>query len=115
MFDKDEIQKAVVTALIGKIMGNDTTSTANYRSFDDGEKVIIRTVTSIHVGRVVRENPTFVWLDEASWVADTGRYSEALQNGTLLEVEKSTGIKRVAIGSIVDVDVWDHDLPTDSK
>src|SRR5688500_273323 len=42
------------------------------------EKVLIRTVTHYHVGRVVDVTGDWIVLDEASWVASTGRFSSAL-------------------------------------
>ena len=116
MFDTEEIKSAVVAVIAEKIAGG-FSGPAHERSFVDGERVLIRTVTSIALGEVMRENQHFVWLKDACWVPDTGRYSKALAEGcdVLDEVEMVKGPRRIAIGAIVDVDVWAHDLPTETK
>jgi len=81
---------------------------------EPGEKVLIRTVTVYHVGRVVRVEGNFLHLEGASWVADTGRFGEAISKGTLSEVEYVDRVA-IAINSIVDVFQWKHDLPSSSK
>lgn len=72
--------------------------------------VLIRTVTHYHVGRVERIVGGFVVLGEAAWIADTGRFSEALVSGKLGEVEPFPGECAVSLGAIVDVAPWPHDL-----
>ena len=80
-----------------------------------GDKVYIRTVTYHHVGRVVRLTRSWVYLDDASWVADSGRFGDALETGSLSEVERTPGIVRVARGAIVDVYEWRHSLPVATR
>ena len=82
-----------------------------------GEKYLIRTVTFTTVGKVVRRTATALVLDDASWVADTGRFSTALAFGgaKLKEVERRGDGVIVSLGSIVDADVWRHDLPQETK
>ena len=82
--------------------------------FEAGEKVFIRTVTFHQVGEVVGVVDGFVVLTQASWVADSGRFSAALQNGDLTEVEY-VGECSVNMASIVDTFPWTHDLPTATK
>lgn len=76
-----------------------------------GEKVFIRTVTMYHTGKVVAVLDGFVTLSDAAWVADTGRFSDALRTGELSEVEPVEGLVRVSLGAIVDVFEWNHELP----
>ena len=80
-----------------------------------GDAVFIRTVTHYYVGRVVTVNKLFVTLKDASWVADTGRWYQALKYGTLNEIEPFIDPVDIAIGSIVDVTKWRHPLPTEQK
>lgn len=80
-----------------------------------GSCVFIRTVTVYHVGRVVDVVDGFVRLADASWVADTGRWSKALASGVLSEVERFQDDVFVSVGAIVDVTLWSHDLPTVTK
>lgn len=80
-----------------------------------GSKVIIRTVTLYYVGRIAAVDAGWIALDEASWVADTGRWAQALKKGTLNEVEPYPAGCVVSVGAIVDVSPWAHDLPTAVK
>lgn len=81
------------------------------------EPVIVRTVTHYYVGNLVKEDDRWLYLDDCSWIADTGRWSTALGTGVLNEVEPypSGVIVRIAIGAVVDVAAWQHDLPRSVK
>jgi len=79
------------------------------------EKVFIRTVTMYHTGRVLSIDDKFLVLEDAAWVADTGRFSNALKSGELSEVEPVDGLVRVSLGAIVDVFEWKHELPRTQK
>ena len=80
-----------------------------------GSAVLIRTVTHYHTGRVVRVDDRFVVLEQAAWVADTGRFADALKTGVLKEVEPYPGNVAVALGAIVDVCPWPHALPREQQ
>jgi hypothetical protein len=82
-------------------------------SLDDfvGEKLFIRTVTYHCVGKVEKRIGKFFELSGASWVADSGRFMNAIKEGTLDEVEP-VGKMWLNIDSIVDVFPWKHSLPT---
>lgn len=77
-------------------------------------KWFIRTVTFHLVGRVVRRAGGFLVLKDASWVADSGRFMQAIKDGTLSEVEP-VGDAVVSVASIVDAFPWKHDLPKEQK
>ncbi len=79
-----------------------------------GKKLFIRTVTYFLVGKVEAVEDGFIRLSGASWVADTGRFSQAISDGTLNEVEP-VGNAYVSLGSIVDMFPWTHELPTKQK
>ena len=94
------------------------TKTKMKRVLRIGNKVLVRTVSYFLIGEIVRIDQGFLMLSEASWVADTGRFHEALQNGTLNEVEPvltKDGCAEVSLGAIVDVFTWDHALPRAAK
>ena len=80
-----------------------------------GKTVFIRTVTMYHTGRVVDMDDKFIVLEDAAWIADTGRFSDALKTGKLSEVEPVEGLVRVSLGAIVDVFEWKHELPRIQK
>lgn len=79
-----------------------------------GKKVFIRTVTYHLVGKVEKIVGNLVFLSQASWVADSGRFSQAIQDGTLDEVEP-VGDWFFNIQTMVDGGIWKHDLPTTQK
>ena len=108
MFNEEEIKAAVVASMVEKISGGNNSN--NEKVFVIGEKVLIRTATMYSLGRVTKEAAGFVWLDDACWIRDTGDYGVALKTGELEGFEISLKAKRVAIGSIIDIDSWDHDL-----
>jgi len=43
-----------------------------------GNAVFIRTITNFYTGRVADVVGAFVVLDDAAWIADTGRFSQAV-------------------------------------
>ena len=52
-----------------------------------GAVYLIRTVTMIDTGRISAVTPQEIILTEAAWIADTGRFSDALQKAEFGEVE----------------------------
>lgn len=83
--------------------------------FKVGEKYLIRTVTVYVVGRVREIVGDFIVLDDASWVGDTGRFSEALATGKLNEIERVPDGQIVSLGAIADAQPWHHTLPKETK
>ena len=83
--------------------------------FAVGRSYFFRTVTYHCVGRVVEcYDNGFLRLAEASWIADSGRFMQAIKNGTLSEVEP-IGDMVVNRDTIVDAFPWSHPLPTAQK
>lgn len=80
-----------------------------------GQSYLIRTVTHYHTGRLVAVHAGELVLDDAAWIADCGRYHDALAQGTLTEVEPIIGPCVVNRGAIVDAVEWRHDLPSQQK
>lgn len=80
-----------------------------------GKKVFIRTVTYHLVGKVEKLIGSFFELSTASWVADSGRFMQAIANGTLEEVEPIKSQTWVNLNSVTDMFIWKHDLPTEQK
>ena len=79
-----------------------------------GKKVFIRTVTYHLVGRVVKIVGKLVFLDDASWIAASGRFMQAIKNGTLDEVEP-VGEWFFNVDCMVDGGIWRHELPKEQK
>lgn len=87
----------------------------NCSIYQVGAKLFIRTVTNYYVGQVCFVSDDEIGMVGASWVADTGRFSEAMASGTLSEVEMYKGRISVGRGAICDVSRWGHALPTETK
>ena len=79
-----------------------------------GHKFFFRTVTYHLVGEVKGLFGNFITLTGASWVADSGRFSQAIKEGTLSEVEP-VGEAFLNLNSVVDFFPWKHRLPTMQK
>lgn len=82
--------------------------------FEVGEAYFIRTVTYHVIGRVKVVKGAFLVLDEASWIADSGRFSKAMEKGELNEVEY-VGRAIVSLNAIADAYPWPHKPPKETK
>lgn len=79
-----------------------------------GEAYFIRTVTYHILGIVKSIKGSFLVLKDASWVADSGRFSEALEKGILSEVEFA-GDAIVSMNAISDAYPWKNKVPKETK
>lgn len=83
--------------------------------FEIGKGYLIRTVTMIDTGRVVAVNEFEIVLEDAAWIADTGRFSDALKSAKFNEVEPfPDGRVIIGRGSVIDA-VRFEKLPRDQK
>jgi hypothetical protein len=72
-----------------------------------GKLYFIRTVTFYYIGRLLAVTSAELIVDQCSWVADTGRFADALKNGTISENEPfPDGQVIIGRGTIVDAHVW---------
>ena len=84
-----------------------------------GKAVFIRTVTYHYTGRIVSVTDSDIVLEDAAWIADSGRYHDALRDG--IERQSASEIEpipeRVIIprGVIVDCVEYAHTLPRSQK
>lgn len=77
-----------------------------------GANYLIRTVTMIQTGRLVEVTDQELVLEDAAWIADTGRFSNALQKVQFEEVEPfPDGQVIVGRGSIIDATQINGTLP----
>lgn len=83
--------------------------------FEIGKAYLIRTVTHIDIGVVKSVGEKELVLSECSWIADTGRYHNAIKDGTLDEVEPYTNDVILGRGLIIDATRWMHALPKEQK
>ena len=88
---------------IAQLFGSQQPAPGSQAPWRVGANYLIRTVTMIDTGRLVEVHPTELVLEDAAWIADTGRFSEALTLEKFDEVEPFPS-RRVIIGrgSIID-------------
>jgi hypothetical protein len=84
-------------------------------SFQVGENYLIRAVTMYYTGRLAAITETDLLLEDAAWIADTGRFHNALKTGVLHEIEPFVDPVIVPRGAIVDATPWKHALPREQK
>lgn len=86
--------------------------TVETHPYDVGKSYFIRTVTHHLTGRLVKVTSKELVLEDAAWVADDGRFNEAIRDGKLNEVEPfPDGKVIVGRGSLIDAVEWKHALP----
>ena len=85
-------------------------------SYEDlvGSAYYFRTVTYHLVGKIKKIVGRFAYLESASWVADSGRFMNAIKDGTLNEVEP-TGVAFVNLDTVTDFFPWKHSLELEQK
>ena len=73
-------------------------------SWKVGKNYLVRTVTMIDTGRLVSFDDHELVLADAAWIADTGRWADALKSSDFSEVEPFPDGREVIInrGAIVD-------------
>jgi hypothetical protein len=72
-------------------------------AWEIGKAYLIRTVTMIDTGRLVAVTPQELVLEDAAWIADTGRFAQAVASAEFAEVEPfPSGRVIVGRGSIID-------------
>ena len=79
-----------------------------------GGKFFFRTITYHMLGRVKKVSGKIITLESSSWIADSGRFSDAIKKGELNEVEP-VGESYLNFDSVVDFFAWKHDLPKEQK
>ena len=80
-----------------------------------GANYLIRTVTMIQTGRLVTVGDKEIVLEDAAWIADTGRFADALKTNNFTEVEPfPPGPVIVGRGAVIDA-VQIHTLPRVQK
>jgi hypothetical protein len=107
------LNQKIVEKLLEKVFSDDSEISQDL-PFEIGKAYLIRTVTYHILGRIKSIKGDFLVLDEASWVADSGRFNEAISKGTLNEVE-FVGDAIVALNAISDAYPWNHKTPRESK
>lgn len=84
-------------------------------AFECGKQYFIRTATYHVVGRLDKIYTEELVLSSASWIADSGRFHQALKTGEFSEIEPFVNDVIVSRGGIIDATEWTHALPTKVK
>lgn len=79
-----------------------------------GKKFFFRTVTYHLVGMVTKVMGSFLILENASWIADSGRFMNCIKEGKINEVEP-VGTAFINISTVTDFFPWKFDLPNEQK
>lgn len=81
-----------------------------------GKSYFIRTVTFHVTGKLVKVYPGELVLEDAAWIADSGRFATAMKTGDFAEVEPfSDGPVIIGRGSIIDAVQFPFALPREQK
>ena len=94
----DELTIGEAKQLAAMFSAPDTTG-----PWEIGKVYLIRTVTMIDTGRLVAVTQQELVLEEAAWIADTGRFAQAVSKADFGEVEPfPDGRVIIGRGSIID-------------
>lgn len=97
----DELTLGEVKQLIG--MFGSSTPVADNSHWVIGANYLIRTVTMIDTGRLVAVTQQELVLEDAAWIADTGRFAQAVEKAEFGEVEPfPAGKVIIGRGAIID-------------
>jgi hypothetical protein len=82
-----------------------------------GKNYFIRTVTMIYTGKLVEVTGSDLIIADAAWIADTGRFAQAIATGIFSEVEPYPDgvLVNVNRGAIVDSCAVTWELPRTQK
>lgn len=83
--------------------------------YEVGAKYLIRTVTHTYTGKLVWVGDKELVLDTCAWIAESGRWEQAVKNGDFNEVEPMGDGKVIGRGAIVDASKVTWELPTEQK
>lgn len=81
-----------------------------------GRAYFVRTVTMSILGKLEQVYEGELVFSDASWIPNTGTFSEFLKNGfrsqKSCEIEPFHNDCIVSRGGIIDCTIWSHELPT---
>ena len=86
-------------------------------ALENGRCYFVRGVTMYYTGRLVAHDAQTMVLADAAWIADTGRFADALKSGSFAEVEPYPDgvLVRIERSAVLDVSDWAHALPRAQK
>ena len=100
MIDIDKLTIGEVKELVRLLGGNPAADDSHW---EIGRTYFIRTVTHHLTGRLVKVTTQELVLEDGAWIADDGRFADALKSGEFKEVEPfQDGAVIVGRGSLID-------------
>lgn len=100
---------------IAKLVRGGTLSNGKSHSLKVGEKYFVRSVTHYYTGKLLDVTDADIVLGDAAWIADTGRFAEALKTGKFNEVEPFPDQVVINRDGLIDISPWPHSLPREVK
>lgn len=102
---------------LGQLKQIQALSSADNSVWGVGKKYFIRTVTHYFTGKLEKVTKDELVLSSVAWIADSGRYADALESGGFSEVEPypKDALVIVGRGSLIDAHEWKHELPAEQK
>lgn len=113
------MNKVLLKELLNELLDNNSVKT-NDLPYEVGEAYFFRTVTYHTVAKVKKVIGNFLVLEEASWIADSGRFGEFINDGKVYE-STSSEVEPLEVdvilntNSIVDSFPWKHKMPNKVK
>lgn len=104
----DDMKLKDLMVLVNALGGSNKPETSLWKV---GKAYFIRTVTMHVIGILEVVNDTELLLKDASWIADSGRFNNALQTGELDEVELFVDKVIINRTAIIDATIWGHKTP----
>lgn len=115
-FRSPKTQEAAEGAITGYVEGIVNGLVCPPSPFEVGKSYLIRTITMVDVGKIRKITGNFIVMEDASWIADTGRFHECLQKPDVFnEVEPFKHDLYISLNAIVDATPWPYTLPTKAK
>ena len=108
------MKNRLIEKLLEKALDNTDVGESSGEPFEIGKAYLIRTVTYHQVGVLKEIIGDFLIFKDASWVADSGRFSDCLSKGSFNEVEY-VGPMMINKTAIVDAFPWENKVPRETK
>ena len=107
--------REIASLFSGKLIASSPSSVSH--PFEVGENYFIRTVTHHFTGNLVEMHASELVLEDAAWIADDGRFADAVAKGSFNEVEPFPPDSRVIVNraSLVDAVKVGFKLPCSQK
>ena len=118
----------LITKLLEMLLDNNSSNTESLQKddivntdkvFEIGKNYFIRTATSYFVGNLKNICKDYIILSQASYIGNTGKFSDALREGLEKvgnsEIEPYVNDVIINKGAMVDATIYNHKLPKNKK